>query len=94
MEKKIDLSQPALYQIRIKGHLSCEWEDWFDGLTIKLENDGNTLLTGLIGDQAALLGLIKKVRDLGLTLISIGPVEPGSATTAGTGQIEKPDDQL
>jgi hypothetical protein len=83
---KKDAPQPTLYQIRIKGHLSGEWKDWFEGLTITLEKDGNTLLTGLVNDQAALLGLIKKVRDLGLTLISVSPVEPGPAAPPGTGQ--------
>jgi len=72
-----DADQPMLYQIRIKGHLSRQWTDWFDGLTITLEEDGNTLLTGALIDQVALHGLLKKVRDLGLPLLSINPVEPG-----------------
>ncbi len=93
MLNKNDFSQPTLYQIRIKGHLSREWDDWFDGLTVTQKKDGNTLLTGLLSDQAALLGLIKKVRDLGLTLISISPVEPDPATTPGTGQVDEPDAQ-
>ena len=71
--------QPMVYQIRIKGHLSCTWTDWFDGLTITLEDNGDTLLTGPVIDQAALHGLIKKVRDLGMPLISVSPVEPGQA---------------
>jgi len=60
--------------------------DWFDGLTITLEEDGNTLLTGQVSDQSALHGLLKKVRDLGLPLVSVNPVEPGSSTTFCTGQ--------
>ena len=72
-----DADQPMLYQIRIKGHLSSQWTDWFDGLAITLEEDGNTLLTGALIDQVALHGLLKKVRDLGLPLLSINPVEPG-----------------
>jgi hypothetical protein len=70
-------SQPVVYQIRVKGHLSREWTDWFEGLTITLEEDGNTLLLGPVADQAALHGLLKKVRDLGLPLISVSPVGSG-----------------
>lgn len=67
---------PANYRIRIQGHLDSQWADWFEGLTITLEEDGNTLLTGQLIDQAALHGLLKKIRDLGLTLISICPGQP------------------
>jgi len=70
----IDPSQPTVYQIKIKGHLGSQWTDWFDGLTITLEEDGNTLLTGPVVDQAALHGLLKKVRDLGMPLLSVKPV--------------------
>ncbi len=76
---KIDKSQPVIYQIRIKGHLGSQWTDWFEGMTIKLEEDGNTLLTGPVVDQAALHGLLKKVRDLGLPLVSVSPLEHGQA---------------
>ena len=69
------LDEPMVYQIRIKGHLSRHWTEWFDGLTITLEEDGNTLLTGPVIDQAALHGLLKKVRDLGMPLISVNPVK-------------------
>ena len=72
-------SQPVVYQIRIKGHLGQQWTDWFEGLTITLEEDGDTLLTGPVIDQAALHGLLKKVRDLGMPLVSVSPVEPGQA---------------
>jgi len=72
-------SQPVVYQIRIKGHLGRQWTDWFEGLTITLEEDGNTLLTGPVVDQAALHGLLKKVRDLGMPLVSVSPLEPGQA---------------
>jgi len=80
--------QPMVYQIRIKGHLGSQWTDWFEGLTITLEEDGNTLLTGPVVDQAALHGLLKKVRDLGMPLVSVSPVEPGPPTTLGTGQAD------
>jgi hypothetical protein len=76
---KIDKSKPPVYEIRIKGHLGSQWTDWFEGLTITLEEDGDTLLTGLVIDQAALYGLLKKVRDLGLPLVSVSPVEPCQA---------------
>jgi hypothetical protein len=71
-----DLDQPMVYQIRIKGHLDPGWADWFGGLTITLEDDGETLLTGPVVDQAALHGLLRKVRDLGMPLISAVRVEP------------------
>ena len=68
-------AQTMVYQIRIKGHLSPQWTDWFEGLTITLGEDGNTLLTGTVIDQAALYGWLKKVRDLGMPLLSINSVE-------------------
>lgn len=68
-----DTTHPAIYRIRIQGHLDSQWTDWFDQMTITLEEDGNSLLTGTVVDQAALHGLLKKIRDLGLTLISICP---------------------
>jgi hypothetical protein len=66
---------PAVYQIKIQGHLGCQWSDWFDGLTIALEEDGYTVLTGSVVDQAALYGLLNKVRDLGAPLVSVMRVE-------------------
>jgi hypothetical protein len=68
-----------IYQIRIKGHLDPRWTDWFGGLAITLEDNGDTLLTGPVVDQAALHGLLKQVRDLGLPLISVTRVESGEA---------------
>ena len=68
--------QPLVYQIRIKGHLGRQWTDWFGGLTITLESNGETLLTGSVADQAALHGLLKKVRDLGMPLLSVVGVKP------------------
>ncbi len=63
------------YEIRLKGHLDAQWAAWFDGLTITLEEDGDTFLTGPVVDQAAMHGLLKKVRDLGMTLISVNQVQ-------------------
>ena len=74
-ETKTDSSQSLVYQIRIEGHLGQQWIDWFDGLAITLEEDGDTLLTGPVIDQAALHGLLKKVRDLGMPLVSIRQVQ-------------------
>ena len=73
---KPDPDQPMVYQIRIKGHLGPGWTDWFGGLAITLEDNGDTLLTGTVEDQAALHGLLRKVRDLGMPLISVLRVAP------------------
>jgi len=73
---EMSTGQPVIYQIRIKGHLGRQWTDWFGGLTITLEDNGDTLLTGPVVDQAALHGLLKKVRDLAMPLISVSPVKP------------------
>ena len=73
--------ESGLYEIRLKGHLNDRWVDWFGGLTITLEDNGDTLLTGPVIDQAALHGLLKKVRDLGMPLVSVSPLEPGQAKT-------------
>lgn len=72
-----ELDQPMVYQIRVQGHLGPQWTDWFEGMTITLEDDGDTLLTGPVVDQAALHGLLRKVRDLGMPLISAIRVKPG-----------------
>lgn len=73
------VSQPTIYQIRIKGHLDSQWTDWFDGLTITLEEDGDTLLVGPVVDQSALHGLLKKVRDLGMPLVSVVQIQVSEA---------------
>jgi hypothetical protein len=86
-----DHYEPGLYEIRVKGHLNDRWAAWFDGLTITLEDNGDTLLTGPVVDQAALHGLLKKVRDLGMPLVSVSPVEPGPPTTLRTGQADVSD---
>jgi hypothetical protein len=69
-----DGNQLRVYQIRIKGHLGQQWMSWFEGLTIALEEDGNTLLTGPVIDQAALHGFLKRIRDLGMPLLSVHSV--------------------
>ena len=75
-----DFDEPLAYQIRLKGHLDGDWAAWFGGLSITLEADGTTLLISPAIDQAALHGLLKKVRDLGLRLISVNPIDPGRPT--------------
>jgi len=86
-----DHDEPGLYEIRLKGHLGSQWTDWFEDLTITLEEDGDTLLTGPVVDQAALHGLLKKVRDLGMPLVSVNPLEHGPSTPLGTGQADQSD---
>ena len=68
-----------VYQIRVKGQLDHHWSDWFEGLTITLEDNGETLLTGSLLDQAALHGLRRSVRDLGMPLVSVVRVKPDQA---------------
>ena len=79
VDKNIDPGQPSIYQIRIKGHLGREWTDWFGGLSITLEDNGDTLLEGPMVDQAALHGLLRQVRDLGMPLLSVIRVLTGPA---------------
>jgi hypothetical protein len=74
INSEIQPGQPVAYQIRIKGHLGGRWTDWFGGLEITLEDNGDTLLTGSVTDQAALHGLLRTVRDLGMPLVSVTPV--------------------
>jgi hypothetical protein len=81
---KINRDDPVIYQIRIEGQLGQQWTDWFEGLSITVEEDDTTLLTGPIVDQSALYGLLKKVRDLGMPLISANRME-----TAGSPNLDQ-----
>ncbi len=72
-------TQAMIYQIRIKGHLGREWEDWFDGFTLIALENGETLLTGPVVDQAALYGLLRKVRDVGMPLLAVNLVKADQA---------------
>ena len=86
-----DQPQPGRYEIRIKGHLDDRWANWFEGLTLSREDNGETRLTGPVADQTALHGLLRKVRDLGLPLVSVVRVETkrfdGPQLDADTGRF-------
>ncbi len=86
LNSEIDPSQEMVYQIRIKGHLGREWADWFEGQAITLDDNGDTLLTGPVVDQAALHGLLRKVRDVGMPLLSVVCVKPGQAEASDVKQ--------
>jgi hypothetical protein len=79
LNPKTEPGQPMVYQIKLEGHLGRQWADWFGGLAITLEENGDTLLTGPVLDQASLHGLLKKVRDLGMPLVSVNRVGPNQA---------------
>ena len=92
LDPHVDASPPMAYQVRLTGEPDARWADWFEGLTITLDG-GDTLITGPVVDQAALHGLLKRVRDLGMPLVSVSPVEPGPPTLA-TGQADAADTRL
>ncbi len=77
------MDDPACYRIRVKGHLSEQWANWFDGLTLENLPDGYAVLFGGLPDQSALYGVLKRIRDIGLTLISVNRVEDDGANKCG-----------
>jgi hypothetical protein len=79
-----DHHNPGRYEVRVKGHLDSRWAAWFDGLTLTHESDGTTLINGPVADQAALHGLLQKVRDVGLPLLSVTQVEPDQPDSPAT----------
>ena len=81
---------PRAYQIKVAGRLSETWAEWFDGLTVTVTENDETLITGWVVDQAALQGLLKKVRDLGLPLLSVNPVEPTTPAAGDTARDISP----
>ncbi len=83
-----DAHQQMVYQFRIKGHLGTQWMGWFEGLTVILEEDGNTLLSGPVIDQSAMHGILKKIRDLGMPLLSMNPIDSDPAAKTDPGQVE------
>jgi hypothetical protein len=82
--------QTTVYQIRVSGHLGREWSGWFEGLTVTPQDNGDTLLTGPVADQAALHGLLKQVRDLGLPLLSITHVTTSRSDTVAHWKEARP----
>lgn len=70
------MDKDRYYQIRVRSRLGCEWSDWFDGMAVSSQADGATVLSGLVADQAALHGILARIRDLGLPLISVCSFEP------------------
>ena len=80
---EVEAVHPVGYQIRVKGHLGSEWAEWFEGMVITLDGEDATVLSGPLADQAALYGLLKKVRDLGLPLLSVNCVEPSQGIGYG-----------
>ena len=81
---------PGRYEIRLKGHLDSRWAAWFDGLSLTSESDGTTIINGSVVDQAALYGLLQKVRDLGLPLVSVTQVQPGQPECPPTSPDNSP----
>jgi len=86
---KIESNEPMTYQIKVKGHLEPQWTDWFTDLTISLEENGDTLLTGPVADQAALHGFLKKIRDLGIPLLSVNCIEYVQPSKSDIKQFQK-----
>jgi hypothetical protein len=81
-----DPAHPPIYQIRLQGHLGPRWTDWFEGLTIRLEDNGDTMVTGPVVDQAALHGLLRKVRDVGIPLLSVNRLKESYADASAVKQ--------
>ena len=79
-----DRPEAGRYEIRLTGHLDAHWTAWFDGLSVSREADGTTAISGSVADQAALHGLLQRVRDLGLPLVSVVRLEPGGADEPDT----------
>ena len=82
-----DPVQPPVYTIKLKGHLGQQWIGWFEGLIVTLEEDGNTLLSGPVVDQSALHGMLKKIRDLGMPLLSVNFADSNQPHEAETGEV-------
>ena len=86
-------NEVTIYQIRLQGHLGRQWTAWFEGMTITLEDNGDTLITGSVTDQSALHGLLKRVRDLGMPLLSVMCIEPVQPDESNINYFSKQGDQ-
>ena len=86
-------NEVTIYQIRLQGHLGDQWTAWFEGMTIILEDNGGTMITGSVTDQSALHGLLKKVRDLGMPLLSVICIEPVQPDESNINYFSKQGDQ-
>jgi hypothetical protein len=82
-----DPDEPRIFEIRIQGHLSQQWQDWFEGLIITLEEEGNTLLNGPVVDQSALHGILKKLRNMNMPLLSVNSTDPHPAANCDIDQL-------
>ena len=89
-----EINQPMIYQIRVEGHLGRQWAGRFEELNITLEENGTTLLTGPVVDQAALHGILRRIRDLGITLISINSVDAPKNPSETHQRTNEPADRL
>lgn len=87
-EQKPDADQQMVYQFRVKGHLSQQWINLFEGLTVTLEEDGNTLLSGPVSDQSAMHGILKKIRDLGMPLLSVNSTDSNRRFMTDTDEVK------
>jgi hypothetical protein len=84
MSRRPENFDATAYEIRVTGHLDGRWADRFEGLSLRREPDGTTVIEGPLADQAALHGLLQRVRDLGIPLVSVTRIEPDEPTTPGT----------
>jgi len=78
MQGSTESRHDGFYEIRMKGHLDAKWANWFEGMRLTRESDGTTVLDGPVADQAALHGMLRKIRDLGLALISVNQIKKGT----------------
>jgi hypothetical protein len=83
------MDTPSSYEIRIEGHLSRSWSSWFEGLTICQEESGETVLSGKLADQAALHGVLMRIRDLGLPLVAVNRIQGADAHDSGDQPMEE-----
>jgi len=79
----------SAYAVRVQGHLEARWEGWFDGAALTTQDDGTTVIVTAVVDQAGLHGLLQRLRDLGLPLLSLTPIDPPAAAVATAPQVPR-----